>query len=317
MRFILFYVGFLWTMTSMAQKKIAFEKLSSMPNESYAIASASSDRDIFALTGGDDFQAFGSELQIYDTKIDLWIKMTLKDLPLSNGLSVVYMEDYHGLITLGGVQPYGSNANLVEKIRMIDLEDYSIMELGVLPEPARHIGTAKKDNTIYFFGGSTKATPTFQCSDQLFSYDLDLGHLEMLPSMPLAMETKGVIMKDQLYVFGGYNNTALSKVFKYDLRLREWTELPSLDKPLSDYAITQYGDYIIIVGDYVRTNQLIVYDTKSNTLKYHKMNIEARKLGASIVGDYLYVYGGYNSLADGYVKQETYRLNIKSFIENL
>ena len=59
------------------------------------------------------------------------------------------MEDYHGLLTLGGIQSYGSSVALLEEIRMVDLEDYSITSLGKLRFLAHNIGLAKK--AILFF----------------------------------------------------------------------------------------------------------------------------------------------------------------------
>ncbi len=299
---------------SFAQTKLNFERIPSMPNEAYAFASSASNQDIFALTGGDDFQRYTSKLQIYDTRVNFWVDIPLKELPITNYSSAVYMEDYHGLLTLGGTQPYGSNVALVEDIRMIDLEDYSITKLGKLPFPARNMGLAKKGNTIYFFGGSTQATPIFTCSNKFFSYDLDLGHLEMLPDMPVAMETDGAIVDGNLYVFGGYDRVSLSKVFKYNLSKKEWTELNPLPKPLSSYEVAQYGKYIILVGDFNNTNQLILYDTENERPEYYKMNFEARHLGASVSGDDLYVYGGVNQSPHYYIRQEAYKLNLKQFI---
>ena len=314
MKHFLLIVLYVHSFICFSQSKLEFEKISPMPNEAYAFASSASDQDLYAITGGDDFQKYTSQLQVYDIQLGSWLNIPIKGMPITNYASAVYMEDYHGLVTLGGTQPYGASVALVEDIRIIDLEDFSVTSLGKLPFPARNMGLVKKGNTIYFFGGSTQATPFFKTSNKFFSYDLDLGHLEMLPDMPVAMETDGAIVNGHLYVFGGYDRASLSKVYKYNISKREWTELNPLPKPLSSHEIVQYGKYIILVSDFNTTNQLIFYDTENERPVYYKMNLEARHLGASVSGDYLYVYGGVNPTPHYYVRQEAYRFNLKEFL---
>ena len=69
--------------------------------------------------------------------------------------------------------------------------------------------------------------------------------------MPVVMETDGAIVDGHLYVFGGYDRASLSKVFKYKISKKEWTELNLLPKPLSLHEVVQYGKYIILVSDFI------------------------------------------------------------------
>lgn len=316
MKNLLIAIWLLSTTVLFSQQKIKFERIKSMPNEAYAFAASSSNRDIYSLAGGDDWNSFTSYLQIYDTKVDLWIKTPLEDLPITSNSSALYMEEYHGIVTLGGTQPYGGDIALVEQIRMVNLDDFSVSVLGPNPEAARNMGLAKDGRTIYFFGGSTQGSPIFKCSNKLFSYDLSTGHLQMLPDMPYAMETEGAVVNGNLYVFGGYNRTSRPNVYKFNIKDNEWTELDPLDKPLSNYSITQFEKYIILVGDHTLNDQMIIYDTESEKAEYYKMkNVRARSLGAAVSGEHLYVYGGINP-RPRYVRVETYRFNIKEFLES-
>lgn len=294
----------------LAQKKLNFETMAPMLSQNYHFAYTASEHHLFAVAGGDQNLRFSNTIQIYDTRLDDWISFGAKALPHMSASAAVYMEDYHGLLLVGGTQPDGFNTNVVEKIRMLELDRYTIKELGPVPAPARKLGLAKDGNTIYMFGGSTEAITELKCSNKLFSYDLSTGHMEMLPDMPAAMETNGTIVEGNLYVFGGYDGESLAEVWKYNIAERKWSALPPLDEPLSSHAVVQYGQYILLVGDYTKNDQLIVYDTESQSATYHKTNLKSRFAGASIVGDYLYVYGGLIP-SQRLIQQKTYRMSLQ------
>lgn len=300
-----------------AQKRLSFEKMAPMLNEAYAFGYSQSNQDIFVLTGGDDFLRYNYFLQVYDTRLDYWMGFEIKELPIMNYPSTVFMENYNGLLLLGGTQPYGSSVALVEEIRMLKLDDLSVVELGELPEPARNMGLAQNGNTVYFFGGSTRATPQMLFSSKFFSYDLERGHLEMLPDLPVAMETKGGIINDQLYVFGGWNEKTLDEIWKFNLTEKKWTSLGPLDKSISSYALTQYQHYFILVGSHNDNKQLIVYDTKKEKAEYFKLNFETKSMGASVVGDYLYIYGGRVPPPNPYIRNDLYRIAISEIIHSM
>jgi len=314
---------FLFSISAHAQKKLSFDKVSPMLNEAYAFAFSESDTDIFALTGGDDFLNYTSFLQIYDTRFDFWMGMEIKDLPMMNYSSVAYMKNYNGLLLLGGTQPYGTAIVKNEKIRMLNLDDYSVSELGVIPEAGRNVGLAADGNKVYFFGGSTGmetsrlGTRTMDYSKKLFVYDLAVGHLEMLADMPAARETNGGIVDGKLYVFGGYNGTMHSDVWQYDIEKDSWKTLAPLEKPIGAYALTQYKHYFILVGDYLNGNQILVYDTQKETAEYFKANFDVRQMGASIVGEQLFVYGGRVTPPHHYIKSEVYRISLTEIIKSL
>lgn len=302
---------------SNAQKKLEFEKVASMINEAYAFASAGSDNGVYALTGGDDAFSYSNDLQFYDPKINQWVKVDLADLPIINFAAAAYIRNYHGLVFLGGTQPYGTSTALVEEVRMLSLDDFKITALGNIPEPANRMGIANDGKTVYFFGGSVRAEPNFLCTASLYSYDLSIGHLEKLPDMPKSRETKGAIVDGNLYVFGGYNMTPHSEVWKYNIEKKEWSELAPLERPLSDYSISQFGKYIITVGDQTYNRQLMVYDTKAEKATYFKMSVTGQLLGSAISGDYLYVYGGIVPPPNFYIKQETYRIKLSEILEKI
>lgn len=305
-----------------AQQKLEFEKMSPMLNEGFAFGYAESDQDIFALTGGDDFMNYNSFLQTYDTRLDLWIAQEIKGLPIIKYASAAYLKTYNGLLLLGGTRPFGRDIAKVEKIRLLSLDDFSITVLGNLPEPARRMGLAMDGNKAYFFGGSTGmstgslGTRYFNGSNKFFVYDLEVGHLEMLPDLPKAMETDGGIVDGNLYVFGGFDGAPLSGIWKYNIEQRLWQELAPFARSVSSYALTQYKHYFILVGDFYNGNQLIVYDTQMESAEYFKMNFSGSQMGASVVGDHLYVYGGKVPPPNPLIRSDLYRISLSELFKS-
>ncbi len=306
-----------------AQKKLIFEKMAIMPNEAYAFGYTQSADEIYAFGGGEDFKRFSSYLHIYDTRSEIWITNEIKEIPLTKYASSVYLEAYKGILVLGGTRPYGTSVGLVDEIRMINPDDFKVTTLGTLPEPAKDMGIANDGKKVYFFGGSTRmernmfGTANFQFSKKFFVYDLEVGHMEMLPDLPKAMETNGGIVDGNLYVFGGFNRNPLTSIWQYNLKEKTWTELEPFDRPVSSYALAQYGRYFILAGDFYDGNQLIVYDTRNRKAEYFKTNFAGRHMGASVMGEYLHVYGGFSNNKDNFIKHDHYRISIKNLIESL
>lgn len=306
-----------------AQTKLTFEKMAAMPNEAYAFGYTQSSQDIFAFGGGEDFKRYSSYLHLYDTRSDLWISTEIKEVPLVKYTSSVYLEAYKGILVLGGIRPYGTSLGLVDDILMLNPYDFSVTRLGTLPEPAKDMGIASEGKKVYFFGGSKRMTrnmigsTNFIFSKKFFVYDLNDGHMEMLPDLPNAMETNGGIVDGNLYIFGGFNTTPLTSVWQYSLKNKTWTELEPFDRPVSSYALARYDRYFILAGDYYDGNQLIVYDTKTKKASYFKTNFTGRHMGASVMGEYLHVYGGFSNNRDNFIKHDHYRISIKRLIDSL
>ena len=157
---------------------------------------------------------------------------------------------------------------------------------------------------------------SYRRSNKFFAYDLAIGHMEMLPDLPKAMETDGGIVDGNLYVFGGFDGSNLSDIWKYDIQKRMWQELEPFESPVSFYALTQYKHYFILVGNFYNGNQLIVYDTQSESAEYFKMNFNGRQMGASVVGEHLYVYGGYVPPPNHFIRNDLYRISVSELFKS-
>lgn len=294
-------IGFLLLFSPMGlfgQQVLDFEILPGLPVGTVAFAYANSQDNLYAIGGETSNKPYTSNLQVYDDKIQKWLKFRLKTLPRQSYSSAVYVEDYKGIVITGGIQQKGNSGVLINEIKIIYSKDLKIDVLGPIPTPAKSIGIAENNNIIYLFGGSTSKRTSamgpinYTFSEKFYAYDLTNGSLSEHPDLPVAMETKGGIINDRLYVFGGFDGKSLSAVWQYEINKKVWTALDKLDVPVSANALVQYEEYFILVGDYVKGSQLILYDTKNNKTVYFDTNVQAKNIGAAVIGDYLHVYGG-------------------------
>ena len=302
-----------------AQNKLKFERLESMPTPAASFSMAQSEHDIYAVGGQNWTQWVSSDIQIYDSRAETWIEAPLKEVPRFINGSAIYLENHDCIMLAGGVTPFGRSLKLMDKMYAVYPKSLEVRELGPLPAPARKMGVAYANEKVYMFGGSTftwrseQGRQYYRFSKKLYEYDLFSGVVKELSDMPFGMETQGGIVDGNLYVFGGFDGTQRSTVYKYDLAANEWNKLPNMEKTVSDPALIQYKHYFILVGDYTQSNQLIVYDTKNEQARYFKTNIQGRRLGASILGNDLHVYGGLDT-NQGFLKQEHYKLSLDKII---
>lgn len=283
------------------QKRLKFEILDPMPMGAVAFGYANSADDLFAIGGTTFNKPRVSNLQVYNDEMNKWINFPLKDLPKHRFSSAVYIEEYEGLVLAGGIRLRGNSEVLMDEIRIIYPDKMEIESLGTIPQPAKKLGMAYEKNIVYLFGGSLSRGVSVNgpihntFSNKFYSYNMNNGNVDELPDLPIAMEATGGILDGNLYVFGGFSDRPLSSILQYDIDKKTWKKLGELDFPASAYALTQFENYFIMVGDYRDGRQLILYDTKQQKATYFFANVPNRHIGAGVIGGYLHVYGASSS----------------------
>lgn len=280
------------------QELLNFEKLDPLPFATRGMAYAQSEDDIFIYGGRSEQGAFSDHFQIYDTQVGKWYELDIAELPLARNASAVYLNDFRSLLVAGGIKPFGRDVGFTDSLRLINIDDLSVTALGAMPVFANKVGITKRKNVVFFFGGTKEVNYSvnqeayYKFTDQFYYYNLENGHVQQLPALPKAMETKGRIYKDLLFVFGGFDGDALNSVYSFDLNDLEWNKIKPLKKAINNYALAQYQNYFILVGGDLDPDQLIIYDAESQTAEYFKMNFKGRDMGAAVIKDHLYVFGG-------------------------
>lgn len=304
-----------------AQTMLKFEKVKSMKTPSYNFGYAASNQDLYAMGGTQGMMEFGSGMQVYDSRTGKWITVKLKDIPYTTTTSLLYLEEYDGLLMLGGSQLVGDAESLMQEARVIDLSNLTIKSLGNFPNAAKKMGLAKQGDFIYYFGGylskSRFSPPTYTFSNHFYSFNLKSGALQELANLPMAMSTQGGIYDGNLYLFGGFDDRYLSEIWQFDFETQVWKELKGFKEPVSSYALAQYEHYFILVGDYSSGDQILVYDAKKQEYKTFQSNVRMRNGGAAILNGYLYVFGGQLPYPGKEQLQQTYRISVSELIDEM
>ena len=304
-----------------AQKKLKFEKIGNMKvdNGNFSITEVGS--DIYAIGGSTAMQWVSSNMQVYDNRIKKWLNIPLNGLDRFSYGSAIYLEKYNSILLAGGITPFGSSVKIVDKLRLVNTDKFEVKEIGPAPAPTKNLGMAYFNDKVYMFGGglsyyrSKTGTEFWTFSNRLYSFEISTGQIERLPDLPNAMETEGGIYNGNLYLFGGFDSRPRSTVYKYNLELKEWTSLNGLERPLSNYSLVQYENYFLLIGDRSKDNQLILFNADTEEATYFKTNLQGRRLGASILDDELFIYGGSNTML-GFRKSSVYKIDVDKILNN-
>jgi N-acetylneuraminic acid mutarotase len=112
-------------------------------------------------------------------------------------------------------------------------------------------------------------------------------------------EVTGAILKDDIYVIGGFDETGqvTGVVEVYNITNNTWTKATSLPEPLHHTAAASYNGKIYVVGGYTATgspsNKLFIYDPVWDKWQEGKPMPTARgALNVNFINGTLYAIGG-------------------------
>ena len=224
-----YFVGF-----SQKLEKVRFEKAKALPIGLFGMAYSANNKSIFVVGGSSTPNPYPVALYMYDTLLNAWLNLSRSAAlkPVCYGRAV-YLEGFESIVLLGGTTPYGSSEILAPDLISYNLATYKTKALGQNPMPSKLPGAAYWQGKVYMFGGSTflKAKLTGKLvqefTRQMYTYDPEIGTMEVLPDLPEAKETNGGIIDGKLYTFGGFNNQPNREVHVYDIENASWYKIGS------------------------------------------------------------------------------------------
>lgn len=149
---------------------------------------------------------------------------------------------------------------------------------------------------FYFFGGANEDEGVFY--NRLVKYVPSTGQFTLMANMPNAMETKGEIVGNSLFVFGGFNGSALSAVHEYNI-IENWWATTNFSVPggISANTVTTDGSRLFLTGDFSNQTNNKIYEAENfqafQIFDVSQSGFVGRRHHASVVvNDKLYVFGG-------------------------
>jgi hypothetical protein len=303
--------------------KIQFNKLSPLKGGVYSFASSLIKDNIFVI-GGDasyiedtakrTFLEMGSysesvfsdllkrlrinpswlnykgNLQIYDIITDTWTTSDLKFRKRAYNNSNYYNNKIY---VLGGTR-LTSNRKfeyLEDKIEVFDLKTQTIVIDDTNPHQATNFASFIYDSNIIVMGGSVKLKDN---GEKLFTskshiYNLESGYWYQLSDMPEAKEVKGILIKNKIYIIGGFNNKPLKEIESYNLTTGEWEKEGELFSPIAIPALAYHNNFIYIYNN----KKICTYNIETKELTEYLIDLPYKSSELYYFDDKIYILGGY------------------------
>ncbi|MEQ8685638.1 MAG: kelch repeat-containing protein [Imperialibacter sp.] len=268
-----------------------------LPTGLFKMGYATDGKIIFSIGGsayiGGSMQSFG-EIYLFSPFAGGWEKAHFTDKPIVKGqTNSVYLPDFNIVLSTGFADIQKGDFYTFP-IEIINLGDYRIQYLRDNPHWAKDSEVVYWNKKAYVLGGiAFEDDGSLHSSNRLMSYDPGTGQWEDLASMPSERVTYGVVVGNNIYTFGGFDeNNTYADVWRYDFEGDTWETVGYLPYPVSHFSITQKYPYVFLtnVGD--EKNVIGRVDIRDGTYKEFKTWITVYSPGSAIVGDYLYLFGG-------------------------
>ncbi|MDR6843840.1 carboxypeptidase-like regulatory domain-containing protein [Flavobacterium granuli] len=235
-------------------------------------------------------QFYKGDLLIYDIKTNQWTTSKLKFRKRANHNLNIYNNIIY---VLGGkrVSVNGKFEYLDDKIEVFDTSKETITIDNTNPHQAADFASFNYKNTIIAIGGSTKKSEngSKEYTNKVHSYDLNTGYWYELTNMPTAKEVNGILIKDKIYLIGGFNGKPLSSFESFDLVTETWKNEGELFNTLGYPAITHKDDVIYIFEN----EKIYTLNTNTKELKEYLINLPFKGSKLYYCDEKLYLIGGY------------------------
>lgn len=256
-------------------------------------------------------QFYKGNLLIYDIKTNQWVTSKIK----------FRKRAYHNLIfynntiyILGGkrVSLNGRFEYLDDKIEVFDTEKETITIDNTNPHQAVDFASFNYNSSIITIGGSIKMSEngSKKYSNQIHLYDINTGYWYELTNMPIAKEVNGVLIKDKIYLIGGFNGKPLSSFESFDLITKTWKTEGELINSLSYPAITHKDDIIYIFEN----EKMYTLNINTKEIKEYLINLPLKASKLYYSDEKLYLIGGYiENFYSQYPSANLFSIDISEF----
>ncbi|WP_405414851.1 kelch repeat-containing protein [Maribacter sp. Asnod1-A12] len=237
------------------------------------------------------WESYSDKLQIYDIAKNSWAISNLEFIKRAYHRTV-YINDE--LYVLGGksLSRNGKYEYLENRIEVLDLQKGKIIIDGTNPHQAINFSSFSYKDNIIIMGGSTKLKKSGEkiYSNESHIYDTSSGYWYELSKMTRAKEVSGIIVKNKIYLIGGFNKNPLTEIESYDLKNGQWKNEGNLFSGIENPALA-YSDNCI----YIFSSGLIqTYNTKTKILNEYKIALYTKSSQMHCYDGNLYIFGGYN-----------------------
>jgi len=304
------------------QDKIKYKKLANLPKSIHSFASVTKGDSLFVFGGdtsklldenkrgiseliiGDEaeimrlltkpklsnFHSFIGDLQLYNFSSKTWQITKNKFRKKAYQNAVIYKNNIY---LIGGkrLSRTKSRELLEDKVEVFNVNSNNVILDGTNPHQAVNAEAILYENKVIVIGGSTKIKKNGkkEYSNKIHFYDLESGLWYMLAEMPKGKETKGIVVEDILYLFGGFREKKLTDIESFNFNTFRWKKEGNLFSGLENPAITYANNTIYIFEN----SHLLTLDVNTKELKEYHIDLTLLGSRMHFYDNKLYILGGY------------------------
>ncbi len=236
------------------------------------------------------YRKFSRQSSIYYIENDSWSYSNLEFREKAN-CEIHYYEDK--IYVIGGrrLSKNKSREYLDDKIEVYDLVKDSVFLDDVNPHQAVNFASVLKNENLIIIGGSVKVSKNKVkiFSNKVHLYNLKTGLWFELDDMPTAKETKGILVKDKIYLIGGNSGNDISLIESLDLNSGKWKIEGKSFEVINRPAITHFNDTIYIYEN----GKVLTFNINTNELNQYLIGLFLKKANMHFYNNKLYILGGY------------------------
>ncbi|MBN2018146.1 MAG: SBBP repeat-containing protein [Candidatus Cloacimonetes bacterium] len=268
---------------------ITFNSLADMITARSGFAYANDGDYLYAIAGANHDLPNDriNNIEKYDSATNSWSEFADGLIPRLY-CRAEYIQSTDNIYIFGGLA--GNNATHSDTVEVVDVNTGNLTYLTADHILSSQSGSAVWNNKIYIFGG----TQNTGYSNELYEFEPSGNNWTQLADMPESKETEGEIVDGILYVFGGYNGSVSNRIDAYNIQNNEWSFIGYMPTGVSAHHTTASGQYIWLTGSYSDLNFVAEFNTATHEFTQLSNNMIGRRhCGTEVIGDNLYVYGGY------------------------
>jgi len=236
------------------------------------------------------WQTFSGSLNIYDIPSNSWTKSNLK----FEQRAYHTMNYFNYKIYILGGKKLSDNKQyeyLDSKIEVFDITKNTILNSNVNPHQAINFASVVYDDNLIVMGGSTKLDINGNkiYSNKNHLLNLKTGYWYELNAMPKAKETKAVLIKNNIYLIGGFCQRALNDIDVYNLTTGKWSSDRKLAFEVERPALACNENTIYIFDD----GKIQTYNVETKELKLYQIDLYLKSAELFCAENKLYILGGF------------------------
>jgi hypothetical protein len=236
------------------------------------------------------WQNYTDKFQEYDIPSDTWTTSNLK----FSKRAYHNINYYNGKIYVLGGKRLSRNRKLEyldEKIEVFDIKHNSIFVAKTNPYQAANFASfVYNDNLIVFWG----SIQVYMNEEKEYTAKIHLLNLKSvywyeLKDMPVAKETKGVIINNIIYLIGGYKLKSLEEIETYNLTAAEWKTEGQLPYGV-EWPDLAYSNNVIY---FFEEGRIQTYNTVTKELNMFSIDLPLKYSEIFYANNKLYIVGGF------------------------